>query len=458
MAALPGVLFSLDDPHADDAPEVHDVLNNALVHPGAKVYHGVGVITPGLVGHVLHVHMVLCKKGRDIGQHGGDIAVDNTKPLHAAAVHVDIGEIDGVFDIAVFKVVLQLVNGHGRAVLLALRGGGAQVGHGDDMMGPDQLVIGEVGDIGGHLAGIQGGEHGLVLHDLTPGQVNEPRAPLHLANGLGVNHVAGLIGIMDVDGNIIRPLVKLIDVLDNVHMAVQTQRRVHGQEGIVAEDVHAKVQGDVGNQRADGAKADDAQGLFIKLRSDEGGLSLFDNRGDVHTALHLFTDPVDAAGNIPGGHEQRAQHQFLHGVGVGAGSVEHGDARFRAAVDGDIVHAHAGAGNGFEVCGECVVQQLGGADEDTVLTLHTVSHIVIRTVEAVQAHGRDLVERFDLVHGKISSLVAPADHDTCGGTCSAGAASVTAHPLYSRNFGPSTYVPAETAFCSIKNAKKGKKM
>lgn len=128
------------------------------------------------------------------------------------------------------------------------------MGHGNDMGGLDNPVIGEIREVGRHLAGIQGGQHGLVVHNLAPGQIDEPHAPLHGADGLGVNHAFGLVGKVNVNGNIIGPLIKLVDVLDHMDVPVQTQCRVHGEERIVSIDIHAQRQCHIGHQGSDGTR------------------------------------------------------------------------------------------------------------------------------------------------------------------------------------------------------------
>ena len=186
-------------------------------------------------------------------------------------------------------------------------------------------------------------------------------------------------------------------------VAVQPQRGVHGQEGVVAVDVHAQRQGQIGHQGADGAQADDAQRLFINLRTHKGGLALFHYRGDVHAGVHLFPDPADGAVHVPGAQQHGAQHQLLHRVGVGTGGVEHGDTRLGTAVQGNVVHTHARPGNGQQTGGEFVVQQFGGADQDAVGIGLAVTDGVAFGIELAQAQRRNLVECLDAVHGTIAS-------------------------------------------------------
>ena len=165
--------------------------------------------------------------------------MEDAEPLNAAALQVHVGEVNGVFDVAVFQVVPQLLRRHDGAVLLALRGGGPQVGHGHHVGVGHQLVGGEVGDVGRHLPRIQGGEQGLVVHDAPPGQVDNPDAGLHGGESVRAAHVAGLFVEVDVGGDIVRLFIELIHVPDHMDMAVQPEGGVHGEEGVVAVHVHA---------------------------------------------------------------------------------------------------------------------------------------------------------------------------------------------------------------------------
>ena len=58
--------------------------------------------------------------------------------------------------------------------------------------------------------------------------------------------------------------------------AVDHPRVLHGEEGVVADDLHAEREGGVGDHRADGAQPDDAQRLPEHFLPDKFSLALFD--------------------------------------------------------------------------------------------------------------------------------------------------------------------------------------
>ena len=97
--------------------------------------------------------------------------------------------------------------------------------------------------------------------------------------------------------------------------------------------------------------------------------------------MGLLLHPLGAAQNVTGGDEQGGNDQLLHRVGVGAGGVEDHDAVFRAAVDGNVVGAGAGPGNGPQGVGELVVVHGGGANQDAVLVFHIAAHLEAAVVQ-----------------------------------------------------------------------------
>ena len=135
--------------------------------------------------------------------------MDRAQAHHAAALHGDGGKVYGVADIAVFQIVLQFLHRHTGAVQFALRCGRAQMRHGDHMRRGQQAVCREVRHIGGHLPHIQRRQHGLVVDNLSPRQIDKAHAGFHLFQRGGVNHVPRLFRIVDVDGDIVTAAVQI---------------------------------------------------------------------------------------------------------------------------------------------------------------------------------------------------------------------------------------------------------
>ena len=98
---------------------------------------------------------------------------------------------------------------------------------------------------------------------------------------------------------------------------------------------------------------------------------------------------------MAGGGQHGENDLFLHGVGVGAGGVEHHNTRFAATVDGNIVRAGTGAGNGAQGLGELIIVHLGGADEDAVGVGAVVLHHKAALIQLSQTHAGDLIQSLD---------------------------------------------------------------
>ena len=240
-----------------------------------------------------------------------------------------------------------------------------------------ETVIGEVGHIGGNLPGIQCRQHGVIIHDLATSQIHEAHPLLHGGKSLCIDHFCRIGGVQGVDGNIIGLLIKFLYIFHHMDVAVKTQSRINRQERIVTVHIHAQLNSHICHQSTDGTEANDTEGLVVQLRTDKCGLPLLHHFGNLNTCSGLLTYPADTAGNVTGTHQQGAQHQFLHRIGVGTGGVKYGNARLAAAFQGDIVDTCTGASDGQQTLGELIVVHLGRTDENTFkAVLVTANHIL----------------------------------------------------------------------------------
>ena len=180
---------------------------------------------------------------------------------------------------------------------------------------------------------------------------------------------------------------------------VQVDGVLHRQVGIVAVDVHPQLHRRIGHFYAHGAQTDDAQVLAHELRPHELALLLLHQLLHVPVGVGEIPGPLDAPDHVPGGQQQRTDHQLLHGVGVGAGGVEDHDTRLGAPIDGNVVGAGAGPGNGPEVGAERHLVHIGGAHQNAVGVVAAVGHAELIGVQLVQAQGGNLVQSLNIVHG-----------------------------------------------------------
>ena len=207
-----------------------------------------------------------------------------------------------------------------------------------------------------------------------------------------------------MDGDVVTVFINGLQIHGPVHQAGQRERRVYGQEGIVAEDGHAQLGGDIGHLHADGAQADDAQHLAGEFRAHELALALLHHFLHVCSGAGLLPHPGGAAHHVAGGQQQSAHGQFLDGVGVGAGGVEDHDARLGAAVDGDIIGARPRPGDAAQGVGEGILVHVGGTDEDAVLILHISADGEAGLIQHGQPGRGNLIQRLDPEHRCPSSF------------------------------------------------------
>ena len=272
------------------------------------------------------------------------------------------------------------------------------MGDGHHVASLEDSVVGKVGDVAGHPAALQGLDQVLIIDQAAPGQVDEPHAALHHLEGAGVDHALGVPVEGQVEGDVVAVFIDGLQVVCPLNHAGEGEGRVHGQEGVVAPHGHAQLGGDIGHLDADGSQTHHAQGLALDFWAHKLALALLHRFFYVGPRGGLFLHPGRAAHHVPGGEQHGADDQLLDGVGVGAGGVEHGDARLGAAVDGDIVGARARPGDGPQILREYVLVHVRRADQDAVLILHVGADGKAALVQHGQAGRGNFIQRFDAVH------------------------------------------------------------
>ena len=176
------------------------------------------------------------------------------------------------------------------------------------------------------------------------------------------------------------------------------QSRVDRQIGIIAVNRHTQLGGDIGHLDSDGAQANYAQRFAHQLRAHKLALSLFYHLLHVGPCARLLPQPGRAGGDLPGCKEKGAHGQLLYGVGIGAGRIEDHNPRLRTALNRDIVGTRARPCNCPQGLRKGVLMHVGGADQDAVLILHRVGHLVAALVQHRQAGRRNLIQRLDTEH------------------------------------------------------------
>ena len=75
-------IFCLDHSHTNDTIYILNFIANLIVIGGRNVQHGVCIVALGTVEHVFNVDTVRGNDTRDIGQHIGNVFVDDTNTWH----------------------------------------------------------------------------------------------------------------------------------------------------------------------------------------------------------------------------------------------------------------------------------------------------------------------------------------------------------------------------------------
>ena len=317
---------------------------------------------------------------------------------HAAGCLTDacgqVGIIDRVSDVAVVQIVLELIHCHNGTVLFRFLRGGPQVGQDHGVFHSDGNGVGKIGDVGSDLAGLQSLGHGLFVHKSVSGKIEEMNAVLHLCDAFPVNHLFRGFHVGHMNGDKVAVLIDLVDGLGVADAPDQLPGSVDGQIGIVAVDIHAQLLGGVGHVDADGAKADDAQSLALDLVARESLLGLFRSLAYVGIG-DIGPDPFCAAHDVTGRQDQTGDDQLLDGVGVGAGCIEYDNAFLSAALQGDIVDAGAGTGDGSEAGGEGHFLHIGGTDQYACRVVHGI-HQAVALAETGGPHCADVVKAVNL--------------------------------------------------------------
>ncbi|MND93617.1 hypothetical protein D3C80_858090 [compost metagenome] len=305
---------------------------------------------------------------------------------HLGQLHVR--QVDAEGGVAPVQIAQQTLGRELGDGFLRLLGRAADVGRQDDVLQPLQGT-GEGVGVGARLLGedvhrragdaarLQRLGQGVDIDDVTARQVQEQGARLHLRQ----------LGRADDQGVVLAP----VDMqADHVGLGQQGVQRAHapgvaqGQtfRQVVEDDPHPQVLGQDRQLRADGAIADDAQGLAAQLARTSRRL--------VPLALVHGRRLV---GHVAHQDDGQADGQFDHRAGVGIGGVEDGHAMFVGGLQIDLIGADAEGGDGQQAVGvlQHALADIGlGANAQNMDALDRLDQVVL-----VQRalHGLDGIAR-----------------------------------------------------------------
>ena len=164
----------------------------------------------------------------------------------------------------------------------------------------------------------------------------------------------------------------------------------------VGDHAHVLPTGIVSDEHANLAEANHAESLTGEFHAGELLLAAFDGLCEVRIVHVEALDPCGGLVHVTDGHAKHGHHEFRNGVCVCTRSIEHADALCRGLVDGDVVHASAGAGDSQKAV-KVVGINLGGTHQDGIGFFDGVGNLIERAKQA-QAFLGNVVHRLNSCH------------------------------------------------------------
>ncbi len=207
--------------------------------------------------------------------------------------------------------------------------GEVEQGRADGRLGDEHVEAGS-----GDAAGGERLAQGILVDDAASARVDDPQRGLGLRELRRPDEVSRLGGLRDVDGDEVAALHELVEAQEGHAELLRAGRR---DEGVVADELDAEAREALGDERADAAEADDADGLLVELDAREG-------RALPLAALHRGV----RVGDVPREREQVADGELGRRDDVRGGRVDDHDARGRRRRHVDVVEPDARAGDDLE--------------------------------------------------------------------------------------------------------------
>ena len=251
---------------------------------------------------------------------------------------------------------------------------------------------GEIADVGAELSRIERRQHGGLIDHAFARKIQQHRARAHQADVGLTDRVARGVEQRHVQRHEMGGLEHLGHAAGLAHLRRQAPGGLDRDVRVVAQHVHAELDGGVGDQAADLAEADHAERVTCQL---DAGVALL---AGLDLPVHVGRRRVERGHEAQRGHQvarrhqHAGQHQFLDGVGVGARRVED---RHTARAHGghrDVVGAGTSARNGPHAVGQLHRMHVGRAHQHRAGLGQVVADVVAVGRQPRQTARRDLVQ------------------------------------------------------------------
>ena len=216
---------------------------------------------------------------------------------------------------------------------------------------------------------------------------------------IGIDQAARGVQQRHVHRNELRLRDQVVHRQRLTHTRAQRPGVLHSHRRVEAIDGHAQLERGVRHLDADRAKADDAQRTARQLKADELLLAR------LHRLMHRLViafqllHEVQRLRDVARGHQHRRQHQFLHGVGVGARCIEHRHAALAHRRDRDVVGAGTGTTDRLDRGRDVELVHVGRAHQHRIRILDLGGDFIALARQALETVDGDVVEGLDLEHG-----------------------------------------------------------
>ena len=198
------------------------------------------VVCHGTSGVIYLLHNVESRLGESIGNTGqktGVVLIDNGKSdgLSFSLRQRSFREVDRVLDGAVLKEVLDGVGSHGGGSILGLLSGGTKVGKNNGVLVVPAKIIGEVSDVSA-IATVKEGLHGLGIHELSTGKVEEDSIALAVVNDVSTNdavRAALALDVGDIETDVIGISAGSLDAVDESDLTGELEGTLDGKTGVI---------------------------------------------------------------------------------------------------------------------------------------------------------------------------------------------------------------------------------
>ena len=318
----------------------------------------------------------LRQRGRDLPHHVRYVGVGYGDAEIRFARHHRIGKVNRIADGAVLEKIADLVSHHHRAIVLGFAGRCAKVRQRHHLRMSGQFLRRKIADIAAQFFHRQRLNHRSVINNAVSRKIQQHRAFAQQLHAIGIHQIARGSDQRHVQRDEIGSLQHLFDRMRLAHLCRQAPRRINSDFRVVAEHIHTELDRCISHQTADFAQADHAQRTTGQFDAGKMLFAVFDQFVQCLVITLQTIDKAYCRHQVACRNQQRRNHQFLDGIGIGARRIEHRRATLAHFVDGNVVGAGAGAADRLDAERDIHLVHVMRAHEDAIRRCNIGAHAV----------------------------------------------------------------------------------